>query len=242
MTKLAGGVVLGSAALLLAAPATALAAADDGPTKEPTASDQGQESKKSDDGPTKAPKASDQGQKSKKSDDKPKTFSLKDKNGNGVTCATTKQINEQNISNIVKDNTITDSVVTFNLSAAQAASNTNSTQPHTIVVCIRDLDVEVDVETDLLSDLLRMVEAGVNEAGSPVGKVAGNAAPAGGAYAGPDGAWVLPRTAGVAAGDGGAFSDTNTGALTAAGAGMIGVGVLGGIALLRRRSADDTVA
>ncbi|MBQ0906324.1 hypothetical protein [Micromonospora sp. U21] len=222
LTKLAGGMVLGSAALLLAAPATALAAPDDGPTKQP--------------------KASTQGQKSKKSDDKPKTFDLKDRDGNGVTCATTRQINEQNISNVVKDNTIEDSVVTFNLSAAQSATNDTRTQPNTIVVCIRDLEVEVDVETDLLGDLLRMVEASLGPAGSPGGQPAGNTAAAGGAYAGPDGAWVLPSTAGVAAGDGGAFSDTNTGVLTAAGAGMMGVGVLGGIALLRRRSANGTVA
>ncbi|MEU4644270.1 hypothetical protein [Micromonospora sp. NPDC023814] len=217
LTKLAGGVVLGSAALLLAAPATALAATDEGP-KEPT--------------------TSNQGQAKKKSDDKPKTFSLQDKKGNGVTCATNKQINEQNITQIIKDNTITNSIVTFNLSAAQSASNDNRTQPNNIVVCIRDLDVEVDVETDLLADLLGMVEAGIGKAGSPVGQPAGSS----GAYAGPDGAWVLPRTAGVAAGDGGALSDTNTGALTAAGAGMMGVGVLGGIALLRRRSANGTVA
>ncbi|MER7334054.1 MULTISPECIES: hypothetical protein [unclassified Micromonospora] len=218
MTKVAGGMVLGSAALLLAAPAAALAATD-GEPKEPTASNQGQTSKK-------------------KSDDKPKTFNLHDKDGNGVICATNKQINEQNISQIIKDNTITNSVVTFNLSAAQSATNDNRVQPNNIVVCIRDLDVEVDVETDLLADLLRMVDAGSSAAASP----AGQPARAGGAYAGPEGAWVLPQTAGVAAGDGGALADTNTGALTAAGAGMMGVGVLGGIALLRRRSANGTVA
>ncbi len=217
LTKFAGGVVLGSAALLLAAPAAALAAPD-GPS-EPKASKQGQESKK-------------------KSADKIKTFDLKDKEGNGVTCATNKQINEQNISQIIKDNTITNSVITFNLSAAQAASNDNRTQPNTIIVCIRDIDVAVDVRTDLLSDLLRMVEAGTGTAGSPVGST-----PAlGGAYAGPNGAWVLPATAAVAAGDGGALSDTHTGALAATGAGMMGVGALGGIALLRRRSANGTVA
>ncbi|MGS2616815.1 hypothetical protein ACVCAH_20155 [Micromonospora sp. LZ34] len=219
LTKLAGGVVLGSAALLLAAPAAALAAPD-GEPQGPTASKEGQTSQK-------------------KSDDKPKTFSLRDKNGKGVTCATTKQINEQNITNVIKDNTIEDSVVTFNLPASQVATNDNRTQPNTIVVCIRDLEVEVDVELDLLSDLLRMVEASIGEAGSPVGQPATTA---GGAYAGPDGAWVLPKTAGVAAGDGGALSDTNTGALTAAGAGMVGVGVLGGIALLRRRSTNGTAA
>ncbi|QGN48970.1 hypothetical protein ACN26Y_23490 [Micromonospora sp. WMMD558] len=224
LTKLAGGVVLGSAALLLATPATALAAYDDG-SKDRKTSDQGQKSDGKSDGKS-----------GRKSDDKPKTFDLKDKQGNGVICATTKQINEQNIDQIIKDNTITDSVVTFNLNAAQAATNNNETGK-VIVVCIRDLDVELDVEVDLLGDLLRMVEAA-----SPVGQRAATAAAPGGAYAGPEGAWVLPRTAGVAAGDGGALSDTNTGALTAAGAGMMGVGVLGGIALLRRRSANGTAA
>ncbi|PZF98998.1 hypothetical protein C1I99_12365 [Micromonospora deserti] len=208
--------VLGSAALLLAAPATALAASD-GELNEPIASNQGQKSKN-------------------KSDDKPKTFNLRDKVGNGVTCATNKQINEQNISQIIKDNTIKDSVVTFNLNAESNAANVIDTQ--SIVVCIRDLEVEVDVEIGLLGDLLRMAEAGIGGTGSPVGQPAGNTA----AYADPDGAWVLPKTAGVAAGDGGALADTNTGALTAAGAGMMGVGVLGGIALLRRRSANGTVA
>ncbi|MET8311257.1 hypothetical protein [Micromonospora sp. NBC_00389] len=43
-------------------------------------------------------------------------------------------------------------------------------------------------------------------------------------------------------GNGGALSDTNTDALTATGADMIGVGVPGGIApLRRRRSANGTV-
>ncbi|MFI6820470.1 hypothetical protein ACIBJE_05875 [Micromonospora sp. NPDC050187] len=217
-TKLAGGVLLGSAALLFAAPATALAATD-GETNAPTASNEGQVSQK-------------------KSNDRPKTFNLRDKNGNGVICASTRQSNEQSISQIIRDNTITDSVVTFNLSAAQAASNENRTQPNNIVVCIRDIDVDVDVETDLLADLLRMVEAGVGEAGSPAAPSASTS----GVYAGPEGAWVLPSTAAVAAGDGGALADTNTGALTAGGAGMMGVGVLGGIALLRRRSANGTVA
>ncbi|NJP34626.1 hypothetical protein [Micromonospora thermarum] len=221
LTKLAGGVVLGSAALLLAAPATALAATDDG-SKDRKTSDRGHES-------------------DRKSDDKPKTFDLKDKKGNGVICATTKQINEQNINQIIKDNTIEDSVVTFNLNAAQSATNDNRTQPNTIVVCIRDLDVAVDVEADLLGDLLRMVEA-ASPAGQRAGTTAGTTAAPGGAYAGPEGAFVLPKTAGVAAGDGGAFSDTDTGALTAAGAGLMGVGVLGGIALLRRRSANGTAA
>jgi hypothetical protein len=46
----------------------------------------------------------------------------------------------------------------------------------------------------------------------------------------------------VAAGDGGALAASNTGGLAAAGAGMLGVAALGGLGLLRRRSADETVA
>ncbi|MGK5440707.1 hypothetical protein ACSNN7_02585 [Micromonospora sp. URMC 105] len=226
LTKIAGGVALGGAALLLGAPAAALAAPDDTP-KEPKAKSQGQVTKS-------------QGKTSKKKpDDKVETFSLRDKEGNGVTCATNKQINKLNVQNIISDNTITDSVVVFNQAAAGAAANTSG---QTLIVCIRDLDVEVDVETDLLADLLRMVEAGIGGVAAPAGQRAGTLPSAGGAYAGPEGAWALPKTGGVAAGDGGAFSDTNTGALTATGAGMLGAAAIGGIALLRRRSTNGTRA
>ncbi|XTZ18580.1 hypothetical protein ACQSSU_15025 [Micromonospora echinospora] len=212
-TKLGGGVVLGSAALLLAAPAAALAANDGGP-REAGAPAQGSVS-------------------TKKSDDTPRTFETRDRSGNGVTCATNEQVNEQNIAQVIKNNIIVNSIVTFNLSAAQSASNDIRIQPNNVVVCIRDIDVEVDVRNNLLTDLLRMAEVGTGTAASPGGSVA---------QAGPNGAWVLPSTAAVAAGGGGALADTNTGALAAGGAGMVGVGVLSGIALLRRRSVNGTVA
>jgi hypothetical protein len=215
LTRFGGGMVLGSAALLLAAPAAALAA-NDGGSHGPTASTQGQVSKK-------------------ESNDTPKTFDTKDKSGNGVTCATNEQVNEQNIAQVIKNNIIVNSVVTFNMAASASAENRNRIQPNNIIVCIRDIDVDVDVRDSLLTDLLRMAEASTSAAASSAGASAS-------AQAGPNGAWVLPSTAAVAAGDGGAFSDTNTGALTTAGAGMIGVGALGGIALLRRRSANGTVA
>ncbi|MEH0829246.1 MULTISPECIES: hypothetical protein [unclassified Micromonospora] len=227
LTKIAGGVALGSAALLLSAPAAALAAPDETP-KEPKATSEGQKTK-----------SQGQTSKKKKPDDKPQTFSLRDKEGNGVTCATSRQVNKLNVSNIISDNTITDSVVVFNQAAAGATSNTGG---QLLIVCIRDLDVEADVETDLLGDLLKMVETGIGGVGAPAGQRAGSLPATGGAYAGPEGAWALPRTGGVAAGDGGALSGTNTGALTATGAGMLGVAALGGIALLRRRSANGTPA
>ncbi|SCL23712.1 hypothetical protein GA0074692_1633 [Micromonospora pallida] len=213
-TRLGGGVVLGSAALLLAAPAAALAASDGGHD----------------------PRGSTQGPVSKKSDDTPKTFDVQDKSGNGVTCASNEQVNEQNIAQVIRNNVIVNSVVTFNLGAANAASNSiqQSGNVDNIVVCIRDIDVDVEVKRNLLTDILRMTEAGTSAAASSAGASAS-------AQVGPEGAWVLPSTAAVAAGDGGAL-DTNTGALTAAGASMMGVGAIGGLALLRRRSANGTVA
>ncbi|MEH0936695.1 hypothetical protein [Micromonospora psammae] len=237
LTKLAGGLVLGSVAVVLAAPASALAATD--PGKDPQPSNQGEDSKGEDSKGEDSKGENSKGEKSKKKDDKPKTFKLRDKKGNGVICATNEQANELRVQNIVSDNTITDSVVVFNQNAAGSATNTGA---RALVVCIRDLDVDVNVETELLDDILRMAQAGLGGLASPTGQRAGRLPAAGGAYAGPDGAWVLPRAGGVAAGDGGAFADSNTAALTATGAGMMGVGVLGGLALLRRRSANGTVA
>ncbi|WP_416902874.1 hypothetical protein [Micromonospora echinospora] len=212
-TKLGGGVVLGSAALLLAAPAAALAANDGGP-REAGAPAQGPVS-------------------TTKSDDTPRTFNTQDKSGNGVTCASNQQVNEQNIAQVIKNNIIVNSVVSFNLGAAQAASNDIGPQNNNVVVCIRDIDVDVNLRHNLLTDFLRMAEVGASAAASSGGSVA---------QVGPNGAWVLPSTAAVAAGGGGALADTNTGALAAGGAGMVGVGVLSGIALLRRRSVNGTVA
>ncbi|WBB66667.1 hypothetical protein [Micromonospora sp. WMMD812] len=236
MTKLAGGVVLGSAALLLGAPATAFAGSEE-PTKEPVNSNQEQAGKSD-------------------SNHEQKTFSARDKEGNGIICATNKQSNEQKVGDILKDNTIKNSVVTFNLQVDVSQQATNQIENNSIVVCIRDLDVEVDVETRLLYDLLALVEG----AGTPVTQPAGDApavggatdapavggatdaAPAvGGATAGPAGAWVAPANGAVAAGDG-ALADADTGSLTTIGASMMGMGVLGGLGLLRRRSAGGTVA
>ncbi|MCM0674380.1 hypothetical protein NCC78_06710 [Micromonospora phytophila] len=104
LTKLAGGVVLGSAALLLSAPAAALAASDG---------------------------------------------EYGDSNGkdrNGFVCATNEQINELIVANIISDNDIEDSEVDFEQSVEVDQTNDSRTQPNNIIVCIRDIDVDVDVE------------------------------------------------------------------------------------------------
>lgn len=220
LTKLAGGVALGSAVLLLGAPATAFAATDDGATKEPRSSHEEKSKKKSDGGHD--------------------TYNLRDKEGKELVCAANKQTNELNVSNIIKGNTITDSVIVITQNVA--SSQTNESGPRTIV-CIRDLELDAKVEADLLGDLFKMVErSGIGRVASPAGQRAGKATEPTVAYAGPEGAWVFPATGSVAAGDGGAFTDTNTGALVTTGAGMMGVAALVGIALLRRRSANGTVA
>ncbi|RLK12529.1 hypothetical protein DER29_5810 [Micromonospora sp. M71_S20] len=104
LTKLAGGVLLGSAALLLSAPAAALASSD-GEYGDSRAKDR-----------------------------------------NGFVCATNEQLNELIAANIISDNDIEDSEVTFEQSVAVDATNENRTQPNTVIVCIRDIDVDVDVE------------------------------------------------------------------------------------------------
>ncbi|MER7334008.1 MULTISPECIES: hypothetical protein [unclassified Micromonospora] len=104
LTRLAGGVALGSAALLLGTPAAALAAPFGYPT-EPGASDRSE-----------------------------------------VVCATNEQSNRALIAQIISDNTIRDSDVTFDQSATVEQTNDNRTQPNNVVVCIGDLDVDVDVE------------------------------------------------------------------------------------------------
>ncbi|MFF4877549.1 hypothetical protein [Micromonospora sp. NPDC000668] len=103
LIKLAGGVALGSAALLLGTPVAALA----------------------------APYEQAYGQASDR---------------NEVVCATNEQTNKVDITQVISDNTIEDSDVTFEQSAAVETTNDNQTQPNTTVVCIGDIDVDVDVE------------------------------------------------------------------------------------------------
>ena len=102
LTKLAGGVVLGSAALLFSAPAAALASYDGGYGE--------------------------------------------DRDRNGFVCATNEQLNELIAANIISDNDIEDSEVSFEQSVTVDATNDNRTQPNNVIVCIRDIDVDVDVE------------------------------------------------------------------------------------------------
>ncbi|MFG3699400.1 hypothetical protein ACGF5C_15970 [Micromonospora sp. NPDC047620] len=103
LIRLAGGVALGSAALLLGAPAAALAAPY-GHT-EPGAWDRTE-----------------------------------------VVCATNEQSNEVTVAQIISDNTIRDSDVSVEQSAAVETTNDNRTQPNNVVVCIGNIDVDVDVE------------------------------------------------------------------------------------------------
>ncbi|MEU4645480.1 hypothetical protein [Micromonospora sp. NPDC023814] len=104
LIRLAGGVALGSAALLLGAPAAALAAPY-GHTTEPGAWDRTE-----------------------------------------VVCATNEQSNDVIVAQIISDNTIRDSDVSVEQSAAVETTNDNRTQPNNVVVCIGDIDVDVDVE------------------------------------------------------------------------------------------------
>ncbi|TDC78682.1 hypothetical protein E1193_20350 [Micromonospora sp. KC606] len=270
LTKLAGGVVLGSAALLIAAPATALAASD-GPTKEPNNSNHEREWKRDSndrndqnnrndrenrndrdnrngnekDNKDNKDKKGGEGDRTDKDDknnknDRAKTFTLRDKNGNGVVCATNDQNVEAGVAQTISNNTISGGVNYFNQSGvASATLDVNNVRA--TVVCIRDIDVDVEVKEDLLNDILQTVQLAGAGVGTPLGQPTGIPA-LGGAYAGPNGAWVLPANGSVAAGEGGAFADSNTGSLVAAGTGMMGVAALGGFGLLRRRSVDGTVA
>ncbi|MGN9808505.1 hypothetical protein ACTMSW_04005 [Micromonospora sp. BQ11] len=103
LTKLAGGVLLGSAALVLSAPAAALASYDE-------------------------------------------EYGKDGKDRNGFVCATNEQINELIVANIISDNDIEDSEVDFEQSVEVDATNDNRTQPNNLIVCIRDIDLDVEIE------------------------------------------------------------------------------------------------
>lgn len=103
LTRLAAGVGLGSAALLLGTPTAALAAS------------YGEDSHE----------RSDRG---------------------GLVCATNEQINELIAANIISDNHIEDSEVTFEQAASVEATNENRTQPNTVIVCISDVELDLERE------------------------------------------------------------------------------------------------
>ncbi|MGS2616814.1 hypothetical protein ACVCAH_20150 [Micromonospora sp. LZ34] len=105
LTRLAGGVGLASAALLLGTPAAALASYGEDSRYEPS-------------------------------------------DRNGVVCATNEQLNKLIVANIISDNDIEDSDVTFEQNISVDQTNENTTQPNNVVVCIGDVDVDVDVEED----------------------------------------------------------------------------------------------
>jgi hypothetical protein len=171
LTKLAGGAVLGSAALLFAAPAAALAAPD-GPSGEPRNSNQERqwERNSTDDN---------------RQNDTRRRFDVRDGNGNGVTCATNDQEAEAAVVQNISGNSITGGNNDFLQNGVAAAANVNG---QAVVVCIRDL--EVDVEFDVLDGIFDAVESATN--GGTLGQSAGDIPALGGAYAGLDGAWAIP--------------------------------------------------
>ncbi|TDB78110.1 hypothetical protein [Micromonospora sp. KC723] len=169
LTKLAGGAVLGSAALLLAAPAAALATTD-GPTKEPRNSNQEREWERDS-----ADETRENGTR--------KRFNLRDSEGNGVTCATNDQNADANVIQNISDNVIVGGANVFTQTGVAAATNVNA---QAVVVCIRDIELDVDVDIDVLDNILDAVESATT--GGTAGWVPG----LGGVYAGPDGAWVNP--------------------------------------------------
>ncbi|MEV4656649.1 hypothetical protein [Micromonospora sp. NPDC049301] len=102
LTKLAGAVGLGSAALLLSAPAAALAAPN-GQATDYEASER-----------------------------------------NSISCANSEQTNELTVVNVIRDNTIEESDVTFEQATSVEATNDNQTQPNHVIVCINSVNVEVE--------------------------------------------------------------------------------------------------
>ncbi|MEV6374720.1 hypothetical protein [Micromonospora musae] len=63
-----------------------------------------------------------------------------------VACANSEQTNKVSINQIISDNKIEDSNVSYEQSASVETTNDNQTQPNNTVVCIGNIDVDVDVE------------------------------------------------------------------------------------------------
>ncbi|MGN9775964.1 hypothetical protein ACTMS0_09330 [Micromonospora sp. H33] len=105
LTKLAGGVALGTAALLLGTPVAALAS--DGHDSKHRSSDR-----------------------------------------DGFVCGTAEQINKVLVAQIVSDNEIEDSDVRVDQRSDVTATNDNRTQPNNVIVCIRDVDLELELELE----------------------------------------------------------------------------------------------
>ena len=279
LTKVAGGVALGSAALLLGAPATALAY----PAPEAESEDTVQvySHKRGD---KKGDKKRDHKRDHKREQN---TFYVKDRGGEIYTCQLVEQDSEAKVRNVIGDVDLSGSsntTVTVIPITPAIAPNVNLTG---LVICFRDIDVDLtaDVDVDLgLLDGLPPINGGilaqpfqangtgglgissllslgwleelfrsglsVTADGVIIGGGGGVLPPGNGNGNGnglPPGngngnglANILPA-GGVAAGDGGALS-SNAGTLAAAGAGLMGVAALGGMGLLRRRSANGTVA
>lgn len=251
LTKVAGGVALGGAALLLSAPATALA---DTPAEVDAETTKHQKSDKRD---HKKHKRGERGH-----DRDAIKFHVKDRHGEVYQCGILQQESEADATSIIGDVDLSGSSNAIVAVIPITPALSGNLADVGLVVCIRDIDVEVDI-TDLDFESILPLGNGVTPAaaslngtgfGSPLGwldtlfsggvHVTEDGIIVGGSGAGNgngNGNGVTPL-GGVAAGDGGALSATNAGTMAAAGAGVLGAAALGGLGLLRRRSADDTVA
>lgn len=246
LTKVAGGVALGSAALLLGAPAAAFAepaeadAASKPDAVEEQTADKGKkkgEDKKGDKG---------HGKKLSKEDFKHR---VTDKHGKVFQCAVAKQKADATAKSIIGDVKVSKSKDTVIAIIPFVPASADSINNSGLVVCVRDIDLEQEFE-------LEIDELELDELDSVSGKASESDVTfelgsleeiARGLYVGKEGILLgglggdLPA-GGIAAGDGGALAGGNQGALAAAGAGMLGAAALGGLALRRRRSANGTLA
>ena len=241
LTKVAGGVALGSAALLLGAPAAAFAEPAEADAAKPdTVEEQtlGKGAKGDKEHGKKGEK--EHGKKLSKEDFKHR---VKDKHGKVFACAVAKQKADADAKSIIGDVKVSKSketiIAIIPIVPARAASVNNSG----LVICVPEHDLVRPLELEL--DGLDPVVSDVDESDASF-ELSSIEDLARGLYVGKDGVLLgglgsdLPAGA-VAAGDGGALAGGHQGALAAAGAGMLGVAALGGLAL-RRRSANGTVA
>ena len=156
LTKVAGGVALGSAALLLGAPATALA--DPAPEAESEDTVQVYSHKRGD---KKGDKKRDHKRDHKREQN---TFYVKDRGGEIYTCQLVEQDSEAKVRNVIGDVDLSGSsntTVTVIPFTPAIAPNVNLTG---LVICFRDIDVDLtaDVDVDLgLLDGLPPIDGGI---------------------------------------------------------------------------------
>lgn len=252
LTKVAGGVALGSAALLLGAPAIAYAE----PATEAEVTDAAATQAETAD-TTKAPaeaegkhkagkgkKGHDPKQGGKKLSEEDFKYRVKDKHGKVFQCAVAKvSAGAKSVVGDINVSKTKDSIVAIFPIVPSIAKSANNSG---VVVCIRDLDKkEIEFELDDLVPLFEDANASVEDTDAV--DLETLRALVNGLFIGKDGillggSGVTTPAGGVAAGDGGALSTTNSGALAAAGAGLLGAAALGGLGLRRRRAAHGTLA